>query len=122
VTPPRTGRAARAGFAIAALGFLGAAIAHALALAIPGLLPPSPAWRHAIFVVVNAATAWGLVARPRWFPLAFAALALQQIVSHGSFAWETWRRDRTLDPSSAIVLVAVPLVLGALVRDARVSR
>lgn len=119
MTGVRSGRAARLGFGVVALGFVAAALVHAIALAKPELLPPSPAWRHALFAIVDGAVAWGLFARPRWFPLAFGALTVQQIASHGALALRVWQRDHAVDPSSALVLVAMPLVLVALVRDGR---
>lgn len=66
----------------AVLFVLGATF-HAIALARPDFGDPSPAWRHALFLAINAAFAVGFWRRPSWLPWAYLPLALQQTWSHG---------------------------------------
>ena len=45
----------------------------------PGYLP----WRHVIFALVDAATAWISIRHPRWRVFPLAAFFIDQIVEHG---------------------------------------
>ena len=103
---------------VAAVLAIGAAY-HAAALVWPALAEAAPAWRHGLFVAINAVMAAGMLLRPRAFTVLFAALALQQMYSHGSHALSTWSDERRIDWASAFVLVAIPIALGLLVRAAR---
>ena len=94
-------------FALVAAGFAAAGVFHGAALALPSIAEPSPAWRHAVFIVVN---------------LAFAALTAQQIWSHGAYALETLRHGGHVDLALALVLVAMPVLLLMLALDARHPR
>jgi hypothetical protein len=107
---------------VVAAGFAIAALYHAAALAWPELAESSPPWRHALFVAINGAMAAGMLLRPRAFTAIFAALVVQQIVSHGSRALSVWRTEGRVDWPSAIVLVAVPIALALLVRAALSTR
>jgi H+/Cl- antiporter ClcA len=95
--------------AIAAL----VAVFHAVAIVRPEVSEPSPAWRHALFVVVNLVAGALFVARVRWLPVPFALLAAQQVWSHGSSFLEARAAGHT-DLQSVAVLVTLP-VLAVLV-------
>jgi hypothetical protein len=109
----------RFGFGALAVAFAGVAAFHAAAVARPEFAPPSPPWRHALFAAINTVVAVAMVVRPRGFVFAFAALTVQQLVSHGSTAWSAWAEERRVDVVSLLVVVAMPAVLLALVVDAR---
>lgn len=102
--------------------FAVAAIFHVVALFAPQVAEPSPAWRHALFAAINVAFAIGMLARPAWYVLAFAALSAQQLYSHGAYGVDVWRREERVDWASVLVVVAMPLVLALLVVDARRTR
>lgn len=111
-------------FFVLAAFFAAAALFHAAAIVFPNLEHdrahvPDPAWRHALFVAINAAVAAGMLRRPPIFVLAFAALTIQQIVSHGGEAWRAWTLERRIDVTSIGVVILVPLALVALIRDWR---
>jgi len=112
VTSPKLHRAL-------ALPFLAAAIFHAVALQWPAVAEPSPPARHALFVVVNALLAAGLVKRPRGFVAVFALFTAQQLLSHVQSGYLVWREQHRLDWASLVTVVFVPAVLALLVRDAR---
>ena len=112
-------RTKRFGFGTLAVTFAGVATFHAVALVRPDLAPPSPPWRHGLFAAINTVVAVGMVARPRGFVLAFAALTAQQLVSHGSAAWSAWIEERRVDVVSLLVVIAMPAALVALAIDAR---
>ena len=106
-------------FSIVAIGFALAAMHHGVAIVIPGWGEPSPVWRHALFVVVNIAVAAGLVFRPRFFAVLFTLLTLQQLYSHGTYGWHVLTTEGRIDWSSVVVVVALPVLAGLLVWDAR---
>ena len=112
-------RAERSGFGALAVVFAGVAAFHGVALVRPDIAPPSPPWRHALFAAINTVVAIGMVARPRGFVFAFAALTVQQLVSHGSAAWSAWAEERRVDVASLLVVIAMPVVLLALVIEVR---
>jgi hypothetical protein len=105
---------------VAALFAAGAAF-HALRLLAPLAGDGSTPARHGVFVAINALTAAGLLARPRWFVLPFALLTAQQLASHGRAALDAWRERGELDLTSVAIVVLLPLTLALLLRDARQS-
>jgi hypothetical protein len=109
----------RRGFVVVAAFFGVAAAFHLLALFRPDLAPPSPPWRHALFVAINAAVAAGVLWRPRGFVVAFACLTAQQLYSHGAYAAHVWQEDGRVDWASVLVLAAMPAILALLIADAR---
>jgi hypothetical protein len=104
-------------FLVLALSFGAAAAAHACALVVPSLMEPSPAWRHALFVVINGAVATLLVRRPPWFAVLFAALCLQQLYSHATSGWDVWARQHRLDWASLLVVIALPPIAALLLAE-----
>ncbi len=98
-------------FTLLASGFFVAAAFHAVAIVLPQIGPPSPAWRHALFVLVNAGVGLGMLKRPRWFTPIFGLLVAQQLVSHGLFSWEVWQTEHRLDWGSVVVFVFMPATL-----------
>lgn len=66
-----------------ALLFAMGALFHAATLLDPTLGDPSPPWRHALFLAINATFAGLFWRKPRWLMLAYAPLAAQQCYSHG---------------------------------------
>ena len=107
----------RALFGVIATALAAAGVYHLVALFAPEVAEPSPPWRHALFAGINVAFAIGMLVRPRGFVVLFFALAAQQVYSHGTYAWATWQGERRVDWASALVLVAMPLVLAALVHE-----
>ncbi len=109
----------RAVFVAIAVGLAVAGTFHLAALAAPSIAEPSPPWRHALFAAINFAFAVGMVKRPRGFAFAFAALTLEQLYSHGTYGVDVWRREARVDWASVVVVVAMPIVVVLLARDAR---
>lgn len=105
-----------------AVGFGAAAVFHALAIAVPSIAEPSPAWRHGLFVLVNSAVAAGLARRPAWFAPLFAALTVQQLYSHGISGWHAWVREQRLDWASLLVVIALPPIAVMLLGEAWAGR
>lgn len=109
----------RAVFVVIAVALAIAGSFHVAALVEPSIAEPSPPWRHALFAAINFAFAVGMVKRPRGFAFAFAALALQQLYSHGTYGIDVWRREARVDWASVVVIVAMPIVVVLLARDVR---
>lgn len=106
-------------FRLCAAGLVAAAVYHAVGFFDPALVEPAPPWRHALFIAINLGAAAGFLVRPRFFVWLFALLAAQQLWGHGVYGLEVWRTEHRIDWASIIVLVAMPLLLALLVRDAR---
>ena len=104
-------------YRVLAVGFALSSAYHAAAIAFPSIAEPSPAWRHGLFVAVNAAMAAGFVRRPWFFPYVFALLAVQQVYSHGTYGWQVWTQEHRVDWASVLVLAAVPAIACQLLRD-----
>jgi hypothetical protein len=113
-------------FRLAAAGAVVAVGIHVAALAIPAFgaahYPGYPAWRHVVFVAIDAAAAWLFLRRPAWFVWAFGALTLQVLYSHGGSAWSSWQRDGHVRWIDAAALIAIPVALVLLVMDHRARR
>lgn len=75
--------------------------------------------RHEVFVGLNLALAWLLVARPRWALLAAALLSVQQLYSHGSDLLASIHEPGPFDWASVGVLVFFPALLTLLVVERR---
>jgi hypothetical protein len=80
-----------------------------VAIIVPAVSEPSPAWRHAVFVLVNLFFAWAFLTRARWLPWPFGVLFVQQVWSHGS-GFLAARAVGHLDLQSVAVLVTLPLL------------
>jgi hypothetical protein len=106
-------------FRTLAVGSLGAAVFHALSAT--GVVPGdgSPAWRHALFVVVDVAGAWALWLRPRWLLWPLALLTVQQFTSHGSRIVRWWQADRAVDWISIVLLAALSVAVVLLWQERR---
>jgi hypothetical protein len=102
-----------------AAAFVVAAGVHVVALVRTDAHDGSPPWRHALFAAIDLAVAAGVARRPRAFWVAFAALTLQQLHSHGGEALRSWRDAERVDWASIVVVVGMPIVLAMLIRDAR---
>lgn len=102
--------------------FGAAALFHGLAIVWPAIAEPSPDWRHALFVAINAGCALGFLLRPRGFAGLFAILTAQQLWSHGTYLVQVWRSRERVDWASVVVLLAMPLGLTLLLRDVRGTR
>jgi hypothetical protein len=89
------------------------AVFHAVALVTPAVSEPSTPARHALFIGINGFFAWAYVTRPRWLPVPFVLLCVQQSWSHGSAFFDARARGH-FDLQSALVLGSLP-VLGVLV-------
>jgi hypothetical protein len=104
-------RARWAAHGLIAAGIVTACVAvfHAVAIVVPSVSEPSPAWRHGLFVVVNLFFAWAFLTRARWLPWPFAVLCVQQTWSHGSDLVAAHANGH-LDVQSLAVLVSLPLL------------
>ena len=105
-------------FRLIAIGFVVAGVFHARAFFDGTLEPRMSSTGHAIFVGVNAVAAFGMWTRPRWFVLFFAVLCVQQLYSHGDWAWTAWKLGQP-DPRSWMVLITMPPMLILVIVDAR---
>ena len=111
-------------FRLAAAGAVVAAGIHATALAVPAFgavtySPTYPAWRHVVFIGIDATAAWMFLRRPIWFVWAFAVLTAQVLYSHGGSAWASWQRDGGMAWIDGLALIAIPLALALLIVDWR---
>jgi len=105
-------------FRLLAVSFVCGAIYHAAAFFDGSIEPRMGRTGHAIFVVVNLLTAIGMLVRPRWFIVLFAVLCVQQLISHGEWAWDAWQAGQ-VDGRSLLVMVTLPLMLVVLIAEAR---
>jgi hypothetical protein len=107
-------------FVVAAVIFAAGSLFHIGRIFFPKPSDPTPDWRHALFAVIDAAVAVGLIRRPPWFVWVFLPLTIHQLGSHGSAAWLLWSEHRGIDMISIGVIVIMPLVLGLLFWDRRI--
>jgi hypothetical protein len=107
---------------VLAVAFGITALFHAAAIGSPSLAPGSSAYRHAVFVGIDAAVAVGLLLRPPWFVPAFGVLTAQQLYSHGLDLWGVWTRTGHIDWMSVAVLAIMPLTMATLVMGDRRAR
>lgn len=90
-----------------------------------GYLSPTaetPAWRHALFIGINTISFYGLLQRPRWFIWFWAALTLQQMYSHGSYAWKLWSTQQQVHWISVLVVLMMPVILLVIWLERRAKR
>lgn len=99
-------------FRAAAAAFVVTAVLHAARAF------DADAGRHALFVAINLACAVGVLRRPRWFPLPFALLVLQQLGSHGGRALTAVQAGARPSGEDLAVVVFMPALLGLLVWSA----
>ena len=104
-------------FIIAALMMFGALLFHVKGFFYP--VPPTPPWRHAIFVAVTALCIYGVLKRPRWFIWFTGILTVQQWYSHGSYALEFWQKQHSIHWISMGVIVFMPLLFIVLLLEKR---
>ena len=83
-------------YRVGAAAFLVAAVYHLAAVLVPrcgAYAYPStyPLWRHLLFIAINVAFSWLLLAHVRWVIWPMALLMLQIYNGHGRHAWETWQ-------------------------------
>jgi hypothetical protein len=109
-------------FRIFAALIAGAAVYHVVGLFVPALSPQTPAWRHGLFVAINAVAAWLMLRRPPWFWVLFGLLTLQQLYGHGSKIMSVWRDEGQIEWISLATVIAMPVMTYLLYRDWRVSR
>ncbi len=109
-------------FRLCAAGFVASGVYHAVGLVRPEWLVFQPAWRHALFVAINAFFAAAFLKRPWFLPWVFGVLAVEQIYGHGVRAWEILQAERRIDWPGVVVLVGVPAMLALLIVDARERR
>jgi hypothetical protein len=99
-----------------------AGLYHMLGLVMPAISPQTPAWRHALFVGINIATAWLMLRRPPWFWAVFAVLTLQQLYGHGGKIIRVWQSVGRIEWISLLVVILMPIMAVLLYRDWRLSR
>ncbi len=93
-----------------ALAFAAAFVVHLLALVHPSPADTSPAWRHAVFLGVNAILAIGFARCVRWLFVPVLVFAAQQATSHG-IDFVSALRNGGLDVTSLLVLIVLPVVV-----------
>jgi hypothetical protein len=104
-------------FRLIAAGFLLGATVHGAELV--GLTfhhtlrPDYPAWRHALFVVLEVSIAAIAVTQPNALWVAVVAFLGQQLTTHGVDVWQAWFDRRQIDWLSVVTLAF--LVLAAAV-------
>jgi hypothetical protein len=92
-------------------GCFAVALFHAAAIVWPGVSEPSPPWRHALFIGINAFFGAAFVRRVRWLPWALAPLTVQQIWSHGEgFLQARAAQPPRWDLQSLSMLVTLPVL------------
>jgi hypothetical protein len=111
-----------AAFRVAALCAVIATAVHLAALTVPSFArsayPPGyPSWRHALFVVIDAALAWSFWTRTRWLIGPYAVLTVQVMAGHGAAAWRSWSSAGHVAWIDLLAVVAVPLGLVLLIVD-----
>lgn len=81
----------------------------------PELLRGYPLWRHAIFTVVDLATAYIALRRPRLLLAALLLFLTQQLFSHGAAVWDAWTVSRPVDwwGGAVLAFLIVAVVLSA---------
>ena len=94
-------------FRLLAFAFVIAAGMHAASLAGWRAADDSPAWRHALFVAVDLAGVWYLVARPVWALPLFMLLVLQQYWGHGGRLLRWWMERGAIDWQSLFVVAGL---------------
>ena len=102
-----------AGAALAAAYHLGA---FGLACAYSHL--HAAAWRHLVFVGIDAALSLLLLWRPRWLIVPVTIVAAQAFWSHGRGLWLAWHCTRQVDWISLAVLLYLPALLAAALWNA----
>ncbi len=115
-------RGRRFAFKVLATIFGAAALYHLVATFDHDMDPSSPPWRHALFVALNLACAFGMATRPPPFVPLFGLLVLQQLVSHGADAWHAWSEGSRVDVTSLGVVLLMPFAFALLVIDRRAMR
>lgn len=104
-------------FVVAAF-FFAAALYHVVLAAAPGATGRT---RHAVFAVLDALVAAGLVRRPRVMVPLFAILVIQQLYSHGTLAVRRYEQGQ-FDYTSIVIVILLPVTLVVLARQTRAER
>jgi hypothetical protein len=110
-----------------AAAFLAAAIYHLAAVLIPrfGVYAyPStyPLWRHLLFIAVDVAFSWLLLARVRWVIWPMALLTLQIYNGHGRYAWMAWSRESRIQWIDVLTTIGATLFMLLLIAASRRER
>ncbi len=77
----------------------------------------TPAWRHALFVLITALCIYGCLKRPGWFTWFIAILTIQQCYSQGSYTVALWKTQHQIHWISVADIVLLPLLLLLLVAE-----
>ncbi len=99
-------------YAFAILSFI-ATLYHIKGIFYPTEL--TPAWRHAVFVVINIIFIIGIIKRPSWFIWFVSILTIQQLYSHGSYAIRLWQSENKIHWVSFGVVILLPVLLSVLI-------
>jgi hypothetical protein len=106
-------------FSIFALLLIIAGTYHVIGVFSHGSLPPSPIWRHFLFVLINIFGAFLLLRRPNWAYIPFSLITVQQIYSHGKRLISWWVNDVRIDIISIFVIVILPAITILLILEKR---
>ena len=102
---------------ITGVGFALGSLEHATGLILLAfhieLFSGYPAWRHAVFTVVDASIAWVAMRRPDRLFLPLCAFLVEQVVTNGVRAWREW--------STAHHVLWVVVVMHVLIFSATVA-
>ncbi len=111
----------RAMYPLLAFAFGLAAVYHLVALITPSLFPLSPAWRHCLFIILNTTASILFARRWTWLWIPFTVLTIQQLISHGSRAYDLWTLHHHADVISIIIILSMPLIAMFLFIDSRLG-
>ena len=85
----------------------------------PSALPPSPIWRHSLFVLINIAGIFLILRRPKWSYIPFLIITFHQIYSHFNRLIKWWTYDNKIDIISIIVILLLPTITALLIIENR---
>ncbi len=84
--------------------------------------PPTPAWRHGVFVLINITCIYGVLKRPGWFLWFVVSLTMQQWYSHGSYILEFWKLQHRVHWISVGAIVLMPVLFFVLLADRKTKK
>lgn len=106
-------------YSILAVAFSIAFIYHVAAVLRPDSFPPSPAWRHILFIFLNLAGLLLSLKKWKWFWIPFALFTIQQLIAHGGRAYAWWTIYHRIDFVSLLIMVIMPVGASLLLCDFR---
>jgi hypothetical protein len=111
-------------YRVGAAAFLAAAGYHLTAVLVPrfgAYAYPStyPLWRHLLFIAIDVAFSWLLLARVRWVIWPMALLTLQIYNGHGRYAWIAWSHESRIQWIDVVTTIGASVFLLLLIAARR---